>query len=81
MERAIKVGRWGIAEDIREQVVTMRYQGRDLLGRINRHIPIEKDFVTGTPRLNVSFFCGDPWPIRPAVSAVKLLVEDCTTPH
>lgn len=73
MERRIKLGRWGLAEDIRDAIVTMPWQGRQLLGRVNRFEPGNRSETTGAYRLNVDHFCGDPWPLKPACSAVRIL--------
>jgi hypothetical protein len=50
--------------------VMARYQGRDLLGTIKE---VRHDTAAGKARLIVHHFNGEPWPIEPVASAVKVI--------
>jgi len=56
--------------DYRRAHVALTFAGRDLLGSI---VNVERDEVTGCYRATVRYFCGDFWPIKPALSALEIL--------
>jgi hypothetical protein len=60
----------GLAADVRGAHVTMRYRGRTLLGTV---VDADRDPATNSIRLMIRHFNGEPWPLRPAASAVELL--------
>lgn len=57
-------------EDPRGAQVWFDYDGRRLLGDVRG---MEHDPVTGTFRLNVTHFNGEPWPIKPPMRAVTVM--------
>jgi hypothetical protein len=68
--RRLKFGRWGLAEDARHLHCVLNWQGRELLGEITDAF---HDPVLSCTRLEVRHFNGEPWPIKPAAAAVRIL--------
>ena len=52
----------------------MEWKGKTLLGGIVQ--PFQREFPFPCVMLDVRFFNGEPWPIRPACSAVRMLLRD-----
>ena len=50
--------------------VSLHHDERELLGTI---IALRRDEVLGAVLATVQYFCGDPWPITPALSALNIL--------
>ena len=50
--------------------VSLSYHGRELLGTITA---LRRDEILGAVVAIVHYFCGDPWPITPALSALNIL--------
>ena len=68
MERRIKQTKYGLGEDPRGLIVVMPdWKGRQLLGRVRG---FERCDTRGCVELTVDHFCGDPWPLKPVLSAV-----------
>ena len=72
--RAIKHHRGRLAEDPRGLIVSLAWHGRTLLGdvmacRYQEH-PCAGFFLT------VRHFNGEPWPIEPGASAVRVIERD-----
>jgi hypothetical protein len=62
--------KYGPKQDYRGAHVTLEYAGRTLLGVIKN---VTRDEVTGCVRAEVRHFCGDEWPILPALRALEIL--------
>jgi len=75
MSRYIKLGRWGLLENPVGFHVEMPWQGRTLLGEV---VAIDQREYRGTrsTHLKVKYFNGEPWPVDPVVTAVKVLGMD-----
>ena len=67
--------KYGLTCDPRGAQVTMRYQGRTWLGDVRG---AWYDEVTGTIRLDVYHFNGEPWPFKPPASSVDVLEREVT---
>ncbi len=65
--------RHGLASDPAGRHVTMAYRGRTLLGEVQS---AEFDHTTGTIRLSVNHFNGEPWPFSPPARSVEVLDRD-----
>lgn len=63
-------GKFGPKYDYRGAHVTLAWQGRELLGTIT---DVERNEISGCHHATVRFFCGDPWPIKPALIALNIL--------
>jgi hypothetical protein len=75
MERTttFRIHKGHLACDPRGAQVTMRHQGRTLLGDVVGLT--EGGTRQAAPHLRVRFFNGEPWPIEPAATAVRVLVR------
>lgn len=62
--------KYGPKHDYRGAHVVLDYAGRTLLGVVK---DVTRDEVTGCIRADVRHFCGDEWPIRPALHALEIL--------
>lgn len=66
--------RFGFACDVRGFHVVMPWQGRELLGEI---VGVGyREFGCSGFELTVKQFNGEPWPIKPMASAVRVLRRD-----
>lgn len=70
--RRIKLGKYGLLEDPRHFIVCLKLGDRELLGEV---IGVRRDPSTGALLLRVKHFCGESWPIEPAVGAVSVVSE------
>lgn len=55
--------------------VVLQHEGRTLLGDVTGCYLDKVRDTTSVPRLKVSFFNGEPWPIDPHVLAVDVLIR------
>src|SRR5690242_157839 len=62
--------KYGPKQDYRGAHVVLKYGDRTLLGTIH---DVTRDEVTGCVRAHVRHFCGDDWPIIPALRALEIL--------
>jgi len=63
-------GKFGVKHDYRGAHVTLDWQGRTLLGEIKE---IYRNEQRGVLLCKVQHFCGDFWPIEPALIALNIL--------
>lgn len=68
--RKLKFGRWGLMENPKQLHCAFDYSGRTYLGNIEQAF---YDHVTGTTRLKVRHFNGEPWPVDPPAANVRIL--------
>jgi len=68
--------KFGLAADPRGAQVTIKYQGRTLLGDV---VGLSYDEVAGCMRLEVNHFNGHPWPFRPTTYGVDVLEREYDT--
>jgi hypothetical protein len=66
----VEFTKYGPKHDYRGAHVALEYGGRTLLGTIK---DVARDEVTGCTRAEVRHFCGDEWPIKPALFALEIL--------
>jgi hypothetical protein len=69
MMRRLRYNKFGLAENPIDQQVRMVYCGRVLLGDVR---DFSRDEVTGSIRLRVNHFNGEPWPIEPVANLVEV---------
>lgn len=65
-----QIGKYGVKHDYRGAHVTLDWRGRTLLGTI---MNVRRDEVRGVLLADVRHFCGDAWPITPALGALEIL--------
>ena len=66
----LKYGKFGLSEDPRGLHVMMTWKGQKLLGTVRN---VRRDDITGSTHLIVRHFNGEPWPIEPIASAVRVI--------
>jgi hypothetical protein len=62
--------KYGPKHDYRGAHVVLEYGDRTLLGVVKN---VTRDEVTGCVMAEVRHFCGDDWPIKPALRALEIL--------
>lgn len=66
----VEFSRFGPKYDYRGAHVTIEWQGRTLLGEIKA---IWRNEQRGIVLCRIQHFCGDWWPVEPALSALNIL--------
>ncbi len=62
--------KFGPKHDYRGAHVVLKYRGQDLLGTL---LDMYRDETSGCVLCKVKHFCGDAWPIDPALYALEIL--------
>jgi len=62
-----------LLEDPLYAIVSHKYDGRDLLGKVKAYYISN---VSGEVILKVNYFNGEPWPIEPYAKSVDVLAPD-----
>lgn len=70
MGRVIKIGKFGFAENPAGLQIKMKLGDRLFLGDV---VDSYRDEITGSLRLIVRHFNGDPWPFDPVANLVEVI--------
>lgn len=68
--RKLKFNKWGLTENPRNLLCTLRIKDRTYLGEIR---DAEYNHVLGVTQLTVRHFNGELWPLKPSALAVDIL--------
>jgi hypothetical protein len=69
-DRPVRFGKFGLAEDLTNQHVTMPWKGRTLLGEV---VSVAYCETRGVFVLTVRHFNGEDWPVMPIASAIRVI--------